>query len=465
MLKALRKPPLGAISRTINHRSRYSDFAHHAEPGSFAESLRSVTYPQDSELINSRHFYQNTVLLDWIKRTPRPVSLRQLAFFGRKLTASKLISSGQFVQEELPTRLAHRIRDMQELPYGVVSNSHLSKVYEMYYMAFNKFRRFPKIKSLEDNDRFCVLLNELLNEHLTIIPNLVMGAIECSMYHAINSERLDKFMSSILCSRISRRVIAEQHLSLTSNFKKGTYNMDHDPNYIGAVFLRCNAKEVVQTCGEQARAVVKTLYPDTQLPEIQIEGLTDTNFLYMKSHLDYILGEILRNSVEATVRKHKDSGHPPPPILVSITNTSETILIRVSDQGGGIPSDILPHIWSFSKGPRSQGRLENFRHVPSFAGISEEVSANEYERFEQLLRHSPTHTEFPDVTTAFGSLTSLSSRPPQLKLGMGLPLSRVYAEYWDGHLDLHSLEGYGVDVFLRISRLGNQNEKLQLDRV
>lgn len=58
------------------------------------------------------------------------------------------------------------------------------------------------------------------------------------------------------------------------------------------------------------------------------------------------------------------------------------------------------------------------------------------------------------------SLSSLTSRPPNLRLGMGLPLSRVYAEYWAGSLHLHSLEGYGVDAFLQISRLGNKNEQL-----
>jgi pyruvate dehydrogenase kinase 2/3/4 len=45
---------------------------------------------------------------------------------------------------------------------------------------------------------------------------------------------------------------------------------------------------------------------------------------------------------------------------------------------------------------------------------------------------------------------------------MGLPLSRVYAEYWAGNLELHSLEGYGVDAFLQISKLGNKNEQLTM---
>jgi hypothetical protein len=43
---------------------------------------------------------------------------------------------------------------------------------------------------------------------------------------------------------------------------------------------------------------------------------------------------------------------------------------------------------------------------------------------------------------------------------MGLPLSRIYAEYWAGSLELQSLWGYGVDVFFQISKLGNKNEQL-----
>jgi pyruvate dehydrogenase kinase 2/3/4 len=62
--------------------------------------------------------------------------------------------------------------------------------------------------------------------------------------------------------------------------------------------------------------------------------------------------------------------------------------------------------------------------------------------------------------TRDSSLSTLASRSPDLRLGLGLPMSRVYAEYWAGSLELHSLEGYGVDAFLQISKLGNQNEQL-----
>lgn len=493
-----------ALSQRFAHtQSSRNGFAHHAEPGSLSSQLVSYTYPPNSNLINSRHFYQNSVLMDWVKIAPRPVSLRQLAFFGRHLTAEKLISSANFVQHELPTRIAHRIRDMQVLPFAFVSNYHMCKVYEMYYEAFDKFRRFPKIKTLEENDQFCLLLNKLLTDHLAVIPQLVMGAIESSMAGTLDSERLDDFMSSILRSRISRRVIAEQHLALTKNFKNGTHNkkpahnhhnqQDDSINSIGAVFLQCSAMDSVRASGVRASHLIQELYPDAVMPEVIIEGLEDAKFPYMKSHLDYILGELLRNSIEATVSQHYSSQNssdaPPPPVVVSISSTHESVLIRISDQGGGVPADVLPYVWSFAKGPRSQYRLENFKQVPTLAGIVQEVVTQEeqesngttngnhskqdnhhhhqkkshkHKRKQMTLQESLNHI---NKNHTMSSLTSLTSRPPQLKLGMGLPLSKIYVEYWDGHIDLHSLEGYGCDVYLRISRLGNQSEKLQLDRV
>ena len=38
--------------------------------------------------------------------------------------------------------------------------------------------------------------------------------------------------------------------------------------------------------------------------------------------------------------------------------------------------------------------------------------------------------------------------------GMGLPLSRLYAQYLGGRLDIRSLEGHGTDCYLHLSRLG-----------
>lgn len=95
-------------------------------------------------------------------------------------------------------RIAHRIRDMQRLPYVVVTNRHMSDVYELYYTAFDTFRRVKEIKTLEDNDEFCSIIAGTLRAHLTVIPKLAMGILECN--GLMPAAELDRFMNTILRS-------------------------------------------------------------------------------------------------------------------------------------------------------------------------------------------------------------------------------------------------------------------------
>lgn len=87
---------------------------------------------------------------------------------------------------------------MQSLPYVVVTNPHISQVYELYYSAFETFRRVREIKTLEDNEKFCKKMNQTLREHLTVIPKLAMGVLECR--DLMSMEDMDKFMNTILRS-------------------------------------------------------------------------------------------------------------------------------------------------------------------------------------------------------------------------------------------------------------------------
>jgi pyruvate dehydrogenase kinase 2/3/4 len=85
---------------------------------------------------------------------------------------------------------------MQKLPYVVVTNPHLSHVYELYYKAFETLRRVPEVKNVEDNERYCNIISETLAEHLTVIPNLAMGVLECQ--DVVRPEEMDRFMNSML---------------------------------------------------------------------------------------------------------------------------------------------------------------------------------------------------------------------------------------------------------------------------
>ncbi|KAJ4316257.1 Protein Kinase of PDH [Neodidymelliopsis sp. IMI 364377] len=402
----------------------------------------------------------SSALDEWVQREARPISLRQLTFFGRTLTESRLMDSANYCRLELPTRLAHRLRDIQTLPYVVVANPHLAHVYESYLRAFERFRRVPEIRSLEDNDRYCKVLEETLKEHATVIPRLAIGVLEVG--NLMKPDEIDKFISTMLRARISRRVIAEQHLALTETFNS-PWHFPHaqapqDQEAVGEIFLRCNAREIVEACGKTTQELIKRAYgAHVDIPEIKIYGHLDATFPYILSHLEYIIGELLRNSIQAVIEQRKSKDAKPPPIDVLICETSQHVIIRISDQGGGIPNELLPYLWSFSKGPRREKRLQNLARVPKLLGTLQELQVGDKSASELQQKNGPRSG---DVEIHRGSLASLTSRAPDLRLGIGLPMSRLYAEYWAGSLEIHSLEGYGVDAFLQISKLGNKNERL-----
>ena len=242
-------------------------------------------------------------------------------------------------------------------------------------------------------------------------------------------------------------MIAEQHLALTDTFNSPFHFPDsspfqqpnNHPDFVGEVFLRCNAKEVVERCGKLAQKLAKEAFaPDVPVPKVEIEGHVDTTFPYILSHLEYMIGELLRNSIQATIETHHHPNSPNsssqlPAIRVLICHAPQHIIFRVSDQGGGIPPQELPHLWSFSKGPRSQARLESFSKVPTMAATMQELMNSHTHKSSATTERKSRREE--------SSLSSLTSRPPNLRLGMGLPMSRVYAEYWAGKLELHRSVG------------------------
>ncbi|GAB7360636.1 hypothetical protein MBLNU230_g0516t1 [Neophaeotheca triangularis] len=340
---------------------------------------------------------------------------------------------------------------MQTLPYAALTNPHISHVYELYYSAFERLRKVSEVRTQDENDRFCEVVKTCLKEHLSVIPRLAMGVLE--IQNAVSSGECDRFMTTLLRSRISRRVIAEQHLALTDTYHSPWHFPDAkksstapEDDFVGEIFLRCNAKEIIEKCADASHNLCRKAYgAGVAIPEIVLQGHLDTTFPYIPSHLEYIISELLRNSMQATIERQKSG--TPPPIEVLLCQADQHIIIRISDQGGGVDRDVLRHLWSFSKGPRRKKRLQNLEQVPELAATMEEV---------QL----PPSTPDSPVAGTGDALTPLSARPPQLRLGMGLPMSRIYAEYWAGSLELHSLEGYGCDAFLQISRLGNKNETL-----
>jgi pyruvate dehydrogenase kinase 2/3/4 len=99
-------------------------------------------------------------------------------------------------------------------------------------------------------------------------------------------------MRRMLVSRISRRVLAEHHLALSSTH----HGQDNDPdggNHVGIIYTDLNVRDSIDRCVRLLRerpyhlATSQELHdPDTAWPLVTIDGHTDTNFAYIREHLE-----------------------------------------------------------------------------------------------------------------------------------------------------------------------------------
>ena len=103
---------------------------------------------------------------------------------------------------------------------------------------------------------------------------------------------------------------------------------------------------------------------------------------------------------------------------VSSSTSNWWLFRQVSDEGGGIPRSGLPKIWTYL-------------YSTALSPLDDMEDTGE--------------ADGPAVLAGYG---------------YGLPLSRLYARYFGGDLQIISMEGYGTDAYLHLNRLGNVQEPL-----
>jgi len=50
----------------------------------------------------------------------------------------------------------------------------------------------------------------------------------------------------------------------------------------------------------------------------------------------------------------------------------------------------------------------------------------------------------------------------RMRIGIGLPMSNIYAQYFGGSLELVSLDGWGTDVYVRLPKIGTNLEEIEV---
>ncbi|KAJ2885302.1 hypothetical protein H4R27_001483 [Coemansia aciculifera] len=396
----------------------------------------------------TKNHYDETVVYKYASQQIKPVSIGQLLKYRRQpLSMENILDSVGYTQAELPVRLAKRVISFHKLPFIVGTNPHIARVYNQYYEAFDRLHAFAPISDLEAEWDFTRALERQTQVLLDVIPTIAQGFLECQLY--MPREERTAFINDLIRSRIGLRVIGEQHVALSYQFreeqKKAKQSLDAagsgaaavaergrvglggagEDVWVGAIHTRLLPARMMEQCGQMVQSMCEMHYGTA--PGYYVDGDVDETISYIPSHFEYITCELLKNAFRATVdfsNSTNRSSHPP--IQITITKGDGYVGVRIRDQGGGISKENMRNVFEYS-----WSSMQN-------SDSADEHGAN---GGGSLMAGMSLQTNLA-LQHGIGG--------PIAGLGFGLPMARLYAGYFGGSLDIVSMEGYGCDVFLKL---------------
>ncbi|KAI4161792.1 MAG: hypothetical protein LQ342_004625 [Letrouitia transgressa] len=430
---------------------------------------------------------KSEMLMDTIKHYSNfpatGVSLRQMVQFGEKPSTGTLFRASQFLAEELPIRLAHRVQELEDLPDGLNDMPSIKKVQDWYAQSFEDITtlRRPTLGS-ETRER---LLrpgkpDSRALSQTTPNPSVKQGQYRSSplsngcgngggkssprrYYASLDdggdwppelhdyNQRFAKTLEGIkrrhdsVVTTVAQGILEykrkRQRMQIGSNIQSfldrfymsrigirmligqhialTSQRQAYEPNYVGIICTKTNVQELAQEAIENARFVCEDHYGLFDAPKVQLVCQPDLNFMYVPGHLSHMLFETLKNSLRAVVETHGQDKEAFPVTKVIIAEGREDITIKISDEGGGIPRSSIPLVWTYM-----------YTTVETTPNLDPDFNKSDF-------------------------------KAPMAGFGYGLPISRLYARYFGGDLKLISMEGYGTDVYLHLNRLSSSSEPLQ----
>lgn len=81
---------------------------------------------------------------------------------------------------------------------------------------------------------------------------------------------------------------------------------------------------------------------------VEIYSQKNRTFSYIPSILRHILFELLKNSMRATIEEHEnDDELPPVKVIISDGDNNADVIMKISDEGGGIKRKNIDQIWDY----------------------------------------------------------------------------------------------------------------------
>ncbi|EPS45056.1 hypothetical protein H072_957 [Dactylellina haptotyla CBS 200.50] len=456
-------------------------------------------------------------LLDQISHYSRfpatPVSLRQMVQFGQNPSPGTLFRASQFLSEELPIRLAHRVRELNNLPDGLGEMPSIQKVANWYAQSFEEITTLPKPALSADvknalirGTRGAPLQLSMTTEN----PSITKGMYTSSPVYGNTNNGARKVAAA-------GRYVPDSTKSL-QGLQRGSSQRPQDVDdrefehsrYYATIdegvrwpseILDYNKKftDTLKTIKKRHDPVLTTvaLGINEYKRQRQRNGIDETiqsfldRFYMSRIGIRMLIGQHVALNEQPSVKDHVG-------IICTKTNVKE-----LAEEAIDNARYICENYYGLFQAPQVQLVCKddlNFMYVPGH------LSHMLFETLKNSLRavvetHGVDEENFPavkvvvaegkeDITIKISDegggiprsaiplvwtymYTTVDKTPdiepgfekndfqaPLAGFGYGLPISRLYARYFGGDLKLISMEGYGTDVYLHLNRLSTSSEPL-----
>lgn len=417
------------------------------------------------------------------------VSLQQMVQFGGYPSDGTLFRASQFIVEELPIRLAHRVKELESLPLNLSDMPSINRVKEWYAQSFDELTSIPLPQLSEDvrkklfnpSKRAKLVMpvgstrpKSGLGIHAEQSPLTGQDDVYNSNVNRIRSQATRQYFATVeddiqwppevqnynrVVSHALQRIKA-RHDGVVSTMAQGVlewksskfYQPDDDVLqgfldrfYMSRIGIRMLIGQHIAINMDRGIRddYVGIICTNTNVKEIAQAAIDNARFICEDWYGLFEAPKVLLHSNAENINFMYVPGHLSHMIFEIVKNS-----LRAVVESYGVDADEYPPV----KVIIAQGDEDiAIKISDEGGGIPRRASDKVWTYMYTTAKETPSLE--PDVSHS-------DFKAPMAGYGYGLPVSRLYARYFGGDLKLISMEGYGTDVYLHLNRLSTAAEPL-----
>eukprot|EP00439_Symbiodinium_sp_Y106_P016350 s5048_g2.t1 len=337
------------------------------------------------------------------QKAPQPVRLDQI------IKASTPQEVANLIHEKLPGAFATRIKHLETLPKW----NEVPEIQDVHKILTHSFRNLRLVEKGESLREVTEVIGDLRRRHKKVVPLLGDAIAQLRHDDLIDESFANKWLDTFLLARISTEMLTLHFMEMQECYV--AHEGGDTSVCTGIVDRKCDPVAICQKAVDHVKGLADE---DECIDYNDVSFIVEGNhctasqgkieFSFLPRYLLLLTEELLKNSAYATVinRGDDDKGLEPFPVTVTVGSNQQQVVIKISDRGGGISEVSAEKLWSYSWSRRLSGFVKPLTQLASFDDPLEGLK--------------------------------------QQRLGMGLPLCRLYTKYMGGSLQLMSVPGVGV---------------------